>query len=97
MCIRDSRCDVLKQLIEELFTYTSGTAMLITHPHLEAVNLNRFLEECLASYYAAFNKRQITPKITIAKQPITRGLDKQALSRVIENILGNALKYRAVI
>ena len=93
LAIIKGRCDVLKQLIEELFTYTSGTAMLITHPHLEAVNLNRFLEECLASYYSAFNKRQITPKITIAKQPITRCLDKQALSRVIENILGNALKY----
>ena len=93
LAIIKGRCDVLKQLIEELFAYTSGTAMLITHPQLEAVNLNRFLEECLASYYAAFKKRQITPKITITKQPITRCLDKQALSRVIENILGNALKY----
>ena len=93
LAIIKGRCDVLKQLIEELFTYTSGTALLITHPQLEAVNLNRFLEECLASYYEAFKKRQITPKITITKQPITRCLDKQALSRVIENILGNALKY----
>ena len=93
LAIIKGRCDVLKQLIEELFAYTSGTALLITHPQLEAVNLNRFLEECLSSYYAAFKKRQITPKITITKQPITRCLDKQALSRVIENILGNALKY----
>ncbi len=93
LAIIRGRCDVLKQLIEELFTYTSGTALLTSHPQIEAVNLNRFLEECLASYYAAFKKHRITPKITIAKQPIVLRLDKQALSRVIDNILGNALKY----
>lgn len=88
----ENRALALKQLTEELFRYSvlqSGQAELT----LEAVCLNRALEESIAGFYAALVQRGITPDIRISEQPLWRQADREALSRVLSNVLSNALKY----
>ena len=86
------RTRAMKQLTEELFRYSvvlAGEEGL----HLEPVSLNGALEESLAGFYAALSERGITPEISIPETPVVRQLDRAALSRILGNILSNALKY----
>lgn len=55
--------------------------------------LNSALEESISAYYAALKKQHITPEITIPEEKVIRRLDKTALSRILANIISNALKY----
>lgn len=88
----DNRTQALKQLTEELFRYSviisADEAMA-----MESVSLNAVLEESIAAFYAALSERGITPLIHIPEKTVTRQLNKAALSRVLGNILNNALKY----
>lgn len=87
----DNRCQVLRQLMEELFGYSvvSSTPQI----RLERLSLNRVLEESLASCYDALTRRQIFPDISIPSQQIERELDRSALNRIFGNIISNVLKY----
>lgn len=88
-----NRCEVMKQLTEELFTYTSGTHKVMSQAKVETVMLNHVLEVCISSYYAELKKHQIEPVIKLTEKPILRLLDKQAFVRIVDNILSNAIKY----
>ena len=90
--IIQERIDRLKQLTEELFRY-SLVMSVHQYEEKEVVSLNQALEECIAAYYGAFKDKGITPDIRIPERKIERLLNKAALSRVLENIIGNALKY----
>lgn len=88
----ENRVDALKELTEELFQYTmvrSDTEQLV----LEPLNLNKVLESSLSAYYSVFLQKKITPQITMPEQIIWRTGNEQALTRVIENIINNAIKY----
>lgn len=90
--IIENRTKSLKQLTDELFKYsvvTSAEEKL----RFEKISLNSVLEECIAEYYVALQKRNITPEIKITGKKIERTLDKMALSRILSNILSNAVKY----
>ena len=86
------RTGLLTQLTEELFRY-SLVMSVHQYEEKEVVSLNQALEECIAAYYGAFKDKGITPDIRIPERKIERLLNKAALSRVLENIIGNALKY----
>lgn len=90
--IIQERIDRLKQLTEELFRY-SLVMSVHQYEEKEVVSLNQALEECIAAYYGAFKDKGITPDIRIPERKIERLLNKAALSRVLDNIIGNALKY----
>jgi hypothetical protein len=61
--------------------------------HLEPVDLKAALEESAASFYAVLCAQGITPVITMPEERVVRSLDRGALSRVLGNLLTNALKY----
>lgn len=87
-----SRVAALKELTEELFQYSivlSGERYETREP----VVLNQALEESLAAFYAAFQEKGITPDIRIPEARVVRPLNRAALSRILSNILSNALKY----
>lgn len=92
LAIIKSRTEVLKQLTEELFRYSMVT---LTGQELvsEEVVLNHVLEECVSAHYAALKRCRITPDISMPEQNVVRSLNKNALSRILENILQNAMKY----
>lgn len=86
------RTEAMKNLTEELFRYSVilSTSEDMT---LEYVDLGAVLQQNIAGLYAALTERGIEPVISIAENIPPRLLNKEAVSRVYGNILGNALKY----
>lgn len=87
------RVAAMKQLTEELFRYslTASEEDLGREP----VDLKASLEESIGSFYGAMKNRGITPQVELPGERVIRNLDPEALSRVLGNILNNALKYSA--
>ena len=88
----ENRTEALKHLTEELFRYSVIVAT-DSELYLENLDVNRVLEESIASFYVAFTERGITPTIHLSEKKLMRNLDWSALSRVFGNVLNNALKY----
>ncbi|MCM1334909.1 MAG: HAMP domain-containing histidine kinase [Bacteroides sp.] len=86
------RTEALALMTEELLRY-SLAASEERAPRLEAVELNRALEEHLSAYYAVLLARGIAPEVDLTEARVVRSLDPRALSRVLENIMNNAVKY----
>lgn len=92
LAVIENRTKALETLTEELFRYsviTSSKEELV----YEEICLNTALEEGIAEYYPPLKKSGITPEIAITNQIVLRSLDKNALMRIIGNILSNAIKY----
>lgn len=89
----ESRTESMKRLTEELFRYS----VVVSEENLarEPVDLRRAVEEALLSFYGALEGRGIDPQVRLPEEPVVRQLDPSALSRVLGNILTNALKYSA--
>ena len=86
------RAQAMRQLTEELLRY-SVAASLEDEPVLEPVDLNGAAEEAAAALYGAFMERGIVPAVSLPEERVVRMLDRAALSRVLGNLLTNALKY----
>lgn len=86
-----NRTEALKALTEELFRYSVISS--VSDLSYEKVNVGRVLEDTLISFYGAFEKKNITPNISLPENVIVRSLDKSALSRIFGNIVSNAVKY----
>ena len=87
----EGRVEAMEQLAQELFRYSVVTTARELKP--ERVDLRRALEESLVSFYAAISERGIEPEIALPARAVERMLDAEALSRVLSNILNNAVKY----
>ncbi|WP_287715425.1 sensor histidine kinase [Blautia sp.] len=92
LAVIQERIDTMKQLTEELFRY-SLVVSANQYEERESVDLNRAVEDSIAAYYGALKEAGITPRILIPKEKITRQLNKAALSRILANVIGNAVKY----
>ena len=86
------RAQAMRQLTEELLRY-SVAARLEDEPALEPVDLNGAVDEAAAALYGAFMERGIVPAVSLPEERVVRILDRAALSRVLGNLLTNALKY----
>lgn len=86
------RVEAMKRLTDELLRYSvaAGREDALT---LEPVDLNGAVEAAAASFYGAFVKRGISPQVSLPEERVTSMLDRAALSRVLGNLLSNALKY----
>lgn len=85
------RVEAMRQLTEELLRYSVAAGP--EDGLVEPVDLNGAVEEAVASFYGSFVERGISPRITLPEERVTRMLDRTALSRVLGNLLSNALKY----
>lgn len=86
------RAEAMRQLTEELLRY-SVAAGGEEEPQLEPVDLNANLEEAVASFYGALVEGGVTPRVSLPGERVIRNLNRAALSRVLGNLLNNALKY----
>lgn len=92
LSIIKNRTFALKQLVEELFRYTTIISDTENSVDTETV-INNVLEDCISSYYAIFKEKGITPNINLCEQIIVRSVDKTALLRIFNNVIDNAIKY----
>ncbi len=86
------RAKAMKELTQELLRYSvaaSGGEEL----RLEPVDLNAALEDAVASFYGVLVEREIAPRVSLPEKRVVRNLDRAALSRVLGNLLSNALRY----
>ncbi len=90
--IMENRTGVLAQLTGELFHYSIAVSEEQELSY-EDVILNNVLEESVSAYYAALNNAKITPVINMPDHEVKCRLNKDALTRIFGNILGNAIKY----
>lgn len=90
--IVQERIESLKEMLEELFTYTKlqNETYEIS---LSQVDLTRILKETLFSYYDDWKNRGIEPQIDITEAPLYVQGNAQALGRVIRNIIKNGLDH----
>ena len=88
------RAQAMKQLTEELLRYSmaaGGEEELL----LEPVDLNAAVEQAMASFYGALVEGGVAPTISLPEERVIRNLNRAALSRLLGNLLNNALKYSA--
>lgn len=86
------RTDTMKTLTEELFRYSVLTSA-DKELHPEPLSLNAALEVSLAAFYGTLTEKDITPQISMPDTPVVRTLDAEAVRRIFDNILSNAVKY----
>lgn len=86
------RTEIMKQLTEELFRYSVFTTVSNGTSN-EPVILNSMLEDSLSAFYTALKQSRITPSVSLPDQKVQRLLNRNALSRIFANIIGNAVKY----
>lgn len=90
--IIQERIESLKEMLEELFTYTklqNGTYEL----KLEPQNVGQILKEMVFSYYDDWAEQEISPQFEITEEPVWIRGNKQALRRTIQNIIKNGLDH----
>lgn len=90
--IIQERIGSLKEMLEELFTYTklqNGTYEL----KLERQNMSQILKETVFSYYDNWMEQGIRPQFEITEEPVWIQGNKQALRRTIQNIIKNGLDH----
>lgn len=92
LALISDRAGAMRQLTEELLRY-SVAAGGEERPLLEPVDLNAAVEEAVASFYGALVEGGVTPRVSLPEGRVVRDLDRAALSRVLGNLLTNALKY----
>lgn len=91
MHIIKGRMDALKQLTEELFHYS--VFLSESKESFEVIELKRAIEECLSANYASLKGCHITPEIMFCEQEIKVYINQNALSRILNNIVSNVIKY----
>ncbi len=83
---------MLKQLTTELFRYSVITSTFNSDTP-EKLEMNNVLEESIAAHYALICQNHIVPDISITEKKIVCNLNKNALLRIFQNIISNAVKY----
>jgi signal transduction histidine kinase len=89
--IISSRTQILRGLVEQLFTYSQVMEEQVMD--LQEENITSILEESILMYYNEFENSQINLALKLEEQPVYAMIDKMALRRVFINIITNALKY----
>ena len=92
LTIIKQRVDALKDMTEELFQY-SIIVSADTTGKKEKISLNRILEECVAGHYGALKAVGIEPEIKMADCTVYCEGNLQAVSRILQNMMSNAIKY----
>lgn len=90
--IMENRVQALKNLTEELFRY-SVILSADFDTEKENLSLNAALEETAAAYYGALKNAGIEPQISMPEAEVCRAINRQALMRILSNLMDNAIKY----
>lgn len=90
--IVEGRIQSVSNLLSQLFEYSrieSGDYLLLT----ERINLCAVARNTVSLFYNDFEEKGIKPEIQIPDQPYYIAGDTEALARVFQNVIGNALLH----
>lgn len=90
--IMESRFDAVQRMLNQLFEYARIENGEITLK-MEQVNLANILCDVLSNFYSEFSEQNEEPLVKICEETVYINGDKNAVFRVIENILSNALRH----
>lgn len=87
-----SRISVLKEMLEELFTYTKlqNEAYAL---ELEPLDFGKCVRDTVFSFYDELQNRGILPEISFYEGPLPVIGNEEAIHRTIQNIIKNALEH----
>ncbi|WP_229056385.1 HAMP domain-containing sensor histidine kinase [Collinsella sp. D33t1_170424_A12] len=86
------RIDRTSELLDALFSYTKASdpdLALDTEP----VDLREVVEQCLLGHYPDFERLGWEPVVSGADAPRVVEANRQALERIVENLVSNALRH----
>lgn len=92
VAIVHERINSLKEMLEELFTF-SKLQNETYELELTSSNVNQILKKTIFSYYEDWQRKGIVPEIAIEEKPVFIEGNEQALSRVFQNVLKNAMEH----
>ena len=87
-----SRISVLKDMLEELFTYTklqNETYAL----ELESLDFGKCVRDTIFSFYDELQNKGIVPEVSFCEEPLQIIGNEEALHRAIQNLVKNALEH----
>lgn len=90
--IVERKTNDLINLTEQLFDFSKT---MDNKPNMkkERICINELLEESLANFYVVFKEKNIIPEVEITDKKNYKFVDRDAITRVFENILSNVIKY----
>lgn len=86
------RIDSLKNMLEELFTYTklqNDSYILSTEP----IDFKKCVCDTIFSFYNEFENMQIVPQIEIPEERVWIQGNAEAIRRLVQNIIKNVLEH----
>ena len=90
--IIESRLKVLSSLMDELFEFTQimeGNASF----KIDKINICNTLRDVVSLHYEEFTAKQMTPQIDMPQTAVFAYCDENALKRIAQNLLKNALTH----
>lgn len=87
-----SKANSLYNLMEEFFQVSKLDSSDIK-VDIKRINLSEIIRQSIISFFAKFQKLNIEPKINIGDKDIFILSDEKALTRILNNLINNALKH----
>lgn len=88
------RIDATTELLDQLFSYTKSADPDLTL-ECEPIALKPLVETVLLGQYPAFEERGWEPVVMFASEDATVEADRDALERILQNLVVNALRHGA--
>lgn len=86
------RIDRTSELLDALFSYTKASDPDLALD-IEPVDLREVVEQCLLGHYPDFERLEWEPVVSGADAPRVVEANRQALERIVENLVSNALRH----
>ncbi|WP_017548277.1 sensor histidine kinase [Salinicoccus carnicancri] len=92
MDIAAARAKRLEQLVDDFFELSriESTDYGLSP---ETINLKRHFGEVMLGFYHSFEARNLEPEVTMPEHGVFMHTDPSALTRILENLLSNAIRY----
>lgn len=84
--------DRLVEMVEKLVSATKTLPSLLVL-HIETINLCQVASECIASYLGVAMEKGLSLEASLPDEPILVDADREALERILTNLIDNAIKY----
>lgn len=90
----EARLDDMGALLDQLFAYAQASDPDLALD-LRPVRVLPLLADVLVGHYPAFDERGWEPQVDFEDEALATDADPEALARIFENLVGNALRHGA--